>query len=58
MIPQKNDKPIKRLKKLLEIYSEVLSLIKLKPSQEVLDKLRVWGEVKSLSTVINKTRKV
>jgi len=57
MIPQMSDEPIKGTKKLLEIYLEVLSLTKQKPSEEVLEKLGVWGEVKSLKSVINKIGK-
>jgi len=52
MIKQMNDEPIKGTKKLLEIYLEVLSLTKQKPSQELLDKLGVWGEVKSLKVIV------
>jgi len=54
MIKQMNDEPLNGLKKLLEIYLEVLSLSKQKPSTEVLEKLSVWGEVKSLSVVVKK----
>ena len=54
MIKKMNNEPIKGTKKLLEIYLEVLSLTKQKPSQEVLDKLMVWGEVKSLSGIVKK----
>jgi len=58
MIPQMNDEPIKGTKKLLEIYLEILSLTQQKPSSEVLEKLGVWGGVKSLTSVVNKIRKV
>jgi len=54
MIPQMNNEPINGIKKLLEIYLEVLSLTQQKPSQEVLEKLGVWGEVKSLSAIVKK----
>ena len=54
MIVEMNDEPIKGTKKLLEIYLEVLSLTKQKPSREVLVKLGVWGEVKSLKGVVKK----
>jgi len=54
MIKQMNDEPIKGTKKLLEIYLEVLSLTKQNPSEEVLKKLVVWGEVKSLKSVCSK----
>ena len=58
MISQMNDEPIKGTKKLLEIYLEVLSLTEQKPSSGVLEKLGVWGEVKSLSVIVKKIEKV
>jgi hypothetical protein len=54
MIVEMHDTPIKGTKKLLEIYLEVLSLTKQKPFDEVLVKLGVWGEVKSLKGIVKK----
>lgn len=58
MIPQMSDEPIKGLKKLLEIYLEVLTLTKQKPMDEVMNKLTIWSETKSLKSVCNKIKKV
>ena len=58
MISQMNDKPIKGTKKLLEIYFEVMSLTKLSVPRETLEKLELWGEVKSLAGVVKKLRKM
>jgi len=54
MIPQMNDEPINGHKKFLEIYMEVLSLTQQQAPQDVLEKLGVWGEVKSLSAIVKK----
>ncbi len=54
MISQMNDEPIKGTKKLLEIYFEVLSLTKLSVPRETLEKLELWGEVKSLKSLVKK----
>ena len=54
MIPQMNDIPIKGTKKLLEIYMEILSLTGLGVPIETMEKLGVWGEVKSLKSIVKK----
>ena len=54
MISQMNDEPIKGTKKLLEIYLEVLSLTNLEIPQKTRTKLQIWGEVKSLRSVVKK----
>ena len=54
MIAHMNDEPIKGVKKLLEIYLEVLSLTNLEIPQKTRTKLDVWGEVKSLKGVVKK----
>ena len=54
MITHMNDEPIKGTKKLLEIYLEVLSVTGLEVPYETMQKLRVWGEVKSLKSVLKK----
>jgi hypothetical protein len=54
MITNMNDEPIKGTKKLLEIYLEVLSLTELGMPSEPMEKLKVWGEVKSLKSVVKK----
>jgi hypothetical protein len=54
MIIEMHDTPIKGTKKILEIYLEVLSLTKQQPFDEVLLKLGVWGEVKSLKGLVKK----
>ena len=56
MIIRMNDEPIKGTKKLLEIYVEVLSLTGLDIPSETMEKLNVWGEVKSLKSVVNKIK--
>jgi hypothetical protein len=58
MIPNMNDEPIKGTKKLLEIYLEILSLTKLSVPYETLEKLTVWQETKSLSSIIKKVKKI
>jgi hypothetical protein len=57
MIVQMNDEPIKGTKKLLEIYLEVLSLTKLDVPSETVEKLEIWGEVKSLKSIVKKLDK-
>ncbi len=57
MISHMNDEPIKGAKKLLEIYAEVLSLTGEKVPDETVQKLVVWGEVKSLKGVVKKILK-
>jgi len=54
MIAHMSDEPIKGVKKLLEIYLEVLSLTNLEIPQETCTKLDVWSEVKSLRSVVKK----
>jgi len=54
MIAHMSDEPIKGVKKLLEIYLEVLSLTNLEIPQETCTKLDVWGEVKSLKNLVKK----
>ena len=54
MIANMNDEPIKGTKKLLEIYLEVLSLTELSVPNEIIQKLKVWGEVKSLKSLVKK----
>ena len=54
MITHMNDEPIKGTKKLLEIYLEVLSVTGLEVPHETMQKLRAWGEVKSLKSVLKK----
>jgi len=54
MIAHMSDEPIKGVKKLLEIYLEVLSLTNLEIPQKTRTKLDVWGEVKSLRSVVKK----
>jgi len=54
MIAHMSDEPIKGVKKLLEIYLEVLSLTNLEIPQETRTKLDVWGEVKSLRSIVKK----
>ena len=57
MLPQMNDEPIKGMKKLLEIYYEVLSITNEKAPLEVLEKLKTWTKVKSLSVIVKKIEK-
>ena len=57
MIAHMNDEPIKGTKKLLEIYAEVLSLTGEKVPDETMQKLVVWGEVKSLKSAVKKILK-
>jgi len=54
MIPQMSDTPIKGTKKLLEIYMEILSLTGLGVPIETMEKLGVWGEIRSLKSIISK----
>jgi len=54
MIAHMSDEPIKGVKKLLEIYLEVLSLTNLEIPQETCTKLDVWSEVKSLRSIVKK----
>jgi hypothetical protein len=54
MIAHMSDEPIKGVKKLLEIYLEVLSLTNLEIPQKTRTKLDVLGEVKSLRSVVKK----
>jgi len=54
MITQMNDVPIKGIKKLLEIYLEVLSFTGIGVPKRIRRKLQIWVEVKSLKGVAKK----
>jgi hypothetical protein len=57
MLPQMNEEPIKGMRKLLELYYEVLHIIDDQVPLNVLTKLEIWGEIKSLNVIVKKIKR-